>query len=332
MADGTQLGEIRMISNRIILVISCVILLAGCTVIYCFDNNDYTASVVVNSSDIEYSITGFMPCDYTFKVYTNADVPERLYLYYDENYESKTNIERQQIFFSDMERVLKARGYQNIEYVDANALKDLIDDPSKAPKSAIFFASGMMPDTVYGSTAGFIEWMDNGGTIIWSGPEIGLYVSHTSGYDTAESGRILKDHVNNGDPQDIETISDLGLATGFSLKKCIDYGLEKDYPGSVCLSTCSKDYSSASVLKYSNGRLFIIGGDITDSVLSTHSSLAEIIIGGINENSSIRTMETFHKGYGDVSGTFIASVSAGDSVILTIGQPYSSWMRGYGPF
>ena len=72
-----------MISNRVILAILTVFLLAGCAVIYCVDNDDYTATVNTDSGGVDYTISGFMPCDYTFKVYSNTDVPDRLYFYYD---------------------------------------------------------------------------------------------------------------------------------------------------------------------------------------------------------------------------------------------------------
>ena len=319
-----------MISNRVILAILTVFLLAGCAVIYCVDNDDYTATVNTDSGGVDYTISGFMPCDYTFKVYSNTDVPDRLYFYYDEDYEHFYDIERQKTFFNDLERVLKARGFDEIQYVDANGLKGLIDDPSKTAGSELFLISGMIPDTIYSATEmRLTEWMDNGGTVFWAGPEIGLYISHTDGYDEADNGRILKDHVNGGIQQDIRTISELGYVTGFSLNRHLQFGLEKDYPGAVCLSTCSDDYSSASVLKYSAGRIYIVGGDIMDSVITHHTALAEIIICGINENTVLKSTETFHKGYGDTSGTFDCPVVSGDVVLLTIGKPYSSWARAY---
>ena len=57
-----------MISNRMILAISCIVLLAGCALIYCFNNNDYGASVELRDGKVDYNITGFMPCDYTYRV------------------------------------------------------------------------------------------------------------------------------------------------------------------------------------------------------------------------------------------------------------------------
>lgn len=318
-----------MISNRMILAISCIVLLAGCALIYCFNNDDYKANVEFESGEIRYTLDGFLPCDYTCKVYSNTDVPERLYFYYDEGYIHYYDHNSQKRFFTDMERVLKARDYSSIQYIDAVELKTLIDDPANAIKSEIIFVSGSIPDTIYNDTEmRLTEWMDNGGAVMWSGPEIGLYVSHTNGYAQAENGRILKGHVNDGTEQREESISELGLATGFTRWKSTMFGLEKDYPGSTCLSVCSKDYSSFSVMEYSNGRMFIMGGNLSDTVLPMHTSLAEIIICGITENTTVKYSETFKKGYGGASGT-IQSVSAGDTFLLTVGKPYSSWARSY---
>ena len=173
------------------------------------------------------------------------------------------------------------------------------------------------------------EWMDNGGTLFWSGPEIGSLVSHADDYEKAEIGRLFNGHINEGKAQDIESISDMGQIIGFSLANCIPFGLEKNYPDSVCLSTCSKDYSSASVLKYSSGRIFIFGGQLTNTELANHTALAEMIICGINENTIVKCNKSFHKGYGDASGTVDTSISSGDVLLLTIGKPYSSWARSY---
>lgn len=319
-----------MISNRMILAILCVLLLAGCGVIYLFDNDDYNVEFESSADTVEYRLKGFMPCDYTCRVYSNTDVPERMYFYRDDSYTHFYDNTSQATFFNNMERVLKARNYDSIEYVDANQLKSLIDNPSKAPGSMIMIVSGSMPDTIIedGISTLFTKWMYNDGTVFWAGPEIGRYVSHIDDYTESETGRPFIGHVCDGtDEQDIESISELGLVSGFSLKNCIQYGLENDYPGSVCLSTCSSDYSSASVVKYSNGRIYMVGGKLVDSVLPTHTALAEVLICGINEDTSVKSSESFSKMYGDVSGS--VNVSSGDVLILTIGKPYSSWARCY---
>lgn len=319
-----------MISNRMMLAISCAVILAGCAVIYCFDNNDYGASIEIKDGKIDYSITGFMPCDYTYRVYSGADVPERIYLYFDENYANVYGMKDLRRALDDMEKILKDRGYESFERIDANGLKELIDDSTKAIGSQLVFLNGTIPDTIYnGSSMRLTEWMDNGGTVLWAGPEIGLYVSHIGGFEMAENGRLFKGHVNDGKEQDIESISEMGLVTGFSLYNCIPYGLEKDYPGSICLSTCSSDYSSASVMSYSNGRIYIIGGNMTNNVLPLLTSMAEIMICGINENTTLKSTETFHKGYGSISSSFDTAVSSGDVLLLTIGKPYSSWARAF---
>ena len=319
-----------MISNRMILAISCAVILSGCAVIYCFDNNNYGVSIEVREGKVDYSITGFMPCDYTYRVYSGADVPERIYLYFDSSYANYYDIGNLNRAANDIEKILKDRGFESFKRVDANNLKKLMDDPSKAIGSLLIFLNGTIPDTIYdGTSMRLTEWMDNGGSVVWAGPEIGLLVSHTYGYEMAENGRLFKGHINDGKEQDIQSISEMGEITGFSLYNCIPYGLEKDYPGSMCLSTCSSDYSSASVMSYSNGRIYIIGGNMTNNVLPLLTSMAEMMICGINENTILKSTETFHKGYGNISGTFDTSVSSGDVLLLTIGKPYSSWARAF---
>lgn len=319
-----------MISNRAILAIACAVVIAGCAVIYCFDNNDYGATVSLNGTKVDYSITGFMPCEYTYKLYSGTSVPDRIYLYYDENYADCYDKNVLKRALNDLDKMMRDRGYNSFEYVDAKGLKALIDDPSKAVGSELVFINGTIPDTIYDDTTmRLVEWMDNGGTVLWSGPEIGLFRSHIEGCVTAENGRIFKGHINDGKEQDIESISDLGYATGFSLYNSIPSGIEKNYSGSVCLSTCSKDYSSASVMEYSNGRIYIIGGDMSNNVLTVLSALTEIMICGINEDTVLESTNTFHKGYGNVTGTFDLQVNTGDLLLLTIGKPYSSWARTF---
>ena len=318
-----------MISNKMILAISCVILLAGCGVIYCFNNNDYSVSFEPSGDEVRYTLRGFMPCDYSYRVYTNTDVSDKLYFYYDDSYSHYYKNEYQKKFFDRMETVLKARDYSSMEYVDAAGLKILIDNTDDASGLMIMIVSGSIPDIIIeaGESTIFTKWMANGGSVFWAGPEIGKYISHKNSYDISETGRPFEGHVNDGTKQDIKTITEIGQVTGFSLANCIDFGLEKNYPGSVCLSTCSSNYSSSSVMKYGNGRLFMIGGMLVDSVLPIHTALAEILMCGINEDTVIKSSESFSKGYGDTSGTIKAL--SGDILILNIGKPYSAWARTY---
>lgn len=315
-----------MISNRMILAICCAVLLSGCAVIYCYDNNDYSASITIDGDHFDYEISGFMPCEYAWRVYSNTEVLDKMYFYLDERYESMNEFDGQKIFAEDMMRVLKSRGFDNVKTIDADELKDLVLDPSAAAGSGIFFNCGTLPDTV---SDHMDDWFANGGTVFWAGEEYGMYIAHTDGYDEITEGRPFQGSVNDDTDQNIKEISEFGKATGFSLKDCCGFGLKKDYPGSLCLSTCSDDYSSASVLGYNGGRIYIFGDSLNGTVLCNHTALAEIIICGITENTIIEANEEFHKGYGSVSGTIDLTLSSGNVVIVSIGKPYSSWAKSF---
>ena len=301
---------------RVLLVVLCAFVLLGGVLIYCVDNDDYDVAL---SSSGDFTISGFMPAEYSYRVYTGSDVPEHLYIYLDSGYSSFFNYYKQKEFSEGLTLLLKNRGYGTVSYVDASQLPDVL---SNADDSAVMFVSGSLPDTV--TLDAVITYMENGGCVYWSGPDIGSYVSHKGSCDETDDG-YFGEYVNDKDDEQVKAIADIGRSIGLSLDE-LTYGLGLDCPDSEVLSTYGEKHSSLSVVPVGEGRIFVFGTNLSEVSINVESAVAELIICGIGEDTEITSSGSGHKGIGDAKGSIEIGPDA-ELVIFSIGKPYSAWAK-----
>jgi len=111
---------------------------------------------------------------------------EKVVLYFDESYASLTSIPLQKEVIRDMLDQLRIRGIDSI-CCNAKEMLEVIRtyDPGT---TALFFASGALPDILYDGTAGcpIVDWLDRGGVLINESGCLGKYVSHGPDKDDIE--------------------------------------------------------------------------------------------------------------------------------------------------
>ncbi len=168
-------------SAYVVLAVFTVIMVFGSIYVYNNDDGSYEASAEINENGtVTYSLSG-PGSVFTYSVISNTKLPEKLFLYCDDSYKSNLNdsyIQRE--FFTVLQQLLERRGMA-AEFADAEDLVDIMGHSDYA----VFFVSGALPDTVYdGKIDGdslFVRWLSEGGTVYWTGPEIGRYVSTQDG-------------------------------------------------------------------------------------------------------------------------------------------------------
>lgn len=313
----------------IVLMVAAIILAAGALYVYFNDSGSYDAKASLDSDTVEYTLNG-PSSEYCYSVISGTDLPDKIYFYLDMVYDSNFNdYYVQSEYFSVMEQMLERRNYTSVEYVNAQQLVKVMNEPD----SAVIFISGALPDTVYSGEADspFKKWMDLGGTVYWSGPEIGRYVSTKTGITDLGSGFFGGDvNTDQKDPYAYNE-SEMFRYTHTRYDDSL-YGLRADRANSLPLAYVSDSgYSSVSAAKLFGGNAIIFGGNIATTetvyeVLMDRTYVADLLICGLTYES-----KGIYAGSGTVHGKASASfdvTSESDMVFfIAAGEPASHWAK-----
>lgn len=279
------------------------IVIIGEVVVYTSDYTDYnaTASYDTASGTVHYEISASGSKVYTAMIIDHVRPTDRVYLYYDGDYESAVEDVTvavgareltQDYYIDQLQAVLKYRNIQ-AEIVDADRLAELMNLSGTGQN--VVCISGALPVTVYdgSSSSAIFSWLDSGGNLFWAGNLIGRYYSTTeeivevpSGFQSMFFG---SECLNTGDTNKAtEEVTDNGLTHGLSLvNNDTKYGIDiSRISGRDTLSTgfVNNGYTSVSAVQYGSGSIFVFGGDYSNN---QRNDIAQIIASGISPSSSI---------------------------------------------
>ena len=312
-----------MRSVIIVLAVSAVILAAGAATAYSFNPQVGFNASVDGDGDVIVDVNGAWPAELTYLVMENAERPDKICIFLDEKYPGLQSFRAQKKSLTTFEEMMSRRGYDSIEFVELAGLKQILGDLSSAPGTGLMMTGGALPDDV--TQEAVRTWMESGGTLYWSGPDIGRF--HDDGEETKDIGLGMFGTAVNyslDDPYLVTEATDISLMMGFAGERA-RFGLASDYPGSRILGLYD-DYSSLSVLPMDAGRLYLFGTNFDEYDVEKAASIADIIAAGITENTVIKDRGDLHKGYWDQ--TFdIGKVDPGSSVYITSGSPVSAKAR-----
>lgn len=308
----------------VILSVAAVIMLAGASFAYLYQP-DFDFSLEDRGGSAEVSVSGTLPSEIRYSVLSGTDTPERIYLYLDQKYPGKmVSYRTQEQTMNSLKGLLSSRGYDAVEIIDAERLAQLCSDPSAAADSGIVMASGSIPEPAYptDSENGLVTWLSNGGTLYWSGPDMGRFRAVLKNDDVDTGNGYFGDDVNYSKDKDclVSEVSEMARVMGFA--GChAEYGLRSDYPGSTVIGL-SGDYSSLSVVSVSSGRMFVLGNLLNSLHVEDFYTFADMMVCGIVENTAVKDSGIFHKGYGKCSFT-IEGTDPGDAVYVSAGKTVS---------
>lgn len=315
----------------LVFVLFAVFFAAGAVYVYCNNDGSYNGEAYMNDDGtISYRIEG-PSTNYGCSVFSETETHDGVYLYIDDSYKEFYNTKYvQNEYFNVLKSMLERRG-ATVHYANSTELVDVMGNG----KNAVVFVTGALPDTVYDGTSSciFNEWMDEGGTVYWSGPEIGRYVLHKDGVDDLGVGFFH----GNVDSDDMKKFaynpSPMFECTQMRYDNCA-FGLSKDHPNSRPLAYISDEgYCSVSVAKYLNGNITVVGGNmaVLDNVsqdVTDRTTVADLIVNGLTYRS---------EGLEHRNGSLVNSVSSRTtkdvssyhdvSIWLTCGDPASHWSK-----
>ncbi len=312
----------------ITLAIVAIIIATGAFFVYFNAHGDYSADIQMSEEGkVTFSVSG-VDAELMYSLYSGTDLPEHIYLYYDESYKSDLNTNYQQKeFFDVLKKMLERRNYSDVSFCNASELKTILESDRDC---GVFFVTGALPETVYRKDVTlFQEWMESGGTVYWAGPEIGRYVSTKNGVEDLGTGFF--NGMVSTEKQFANKQSDMFKGTKLRYDVC-DYGLSLDVKDSLPLGYVNDRYSAVTAVKLFNGNAIVYGGNIAYSENISHelmdrTSCADLIISGLTHHSSVLS-----HGTGKVSdGRFTAGpIGTSEDVILFIGvgTPATSWSIG----
>lgn len=255
----------------------------------------YNSTTESSTNTVAFTITG----DFFIK---------KVVMYLDESYASLTSISLQKEMVDDLPKQLKMRGIDSV-CRDANGMLDIITtyDPGT---TALFFASGALPDILYDGTAGcpIADWLDRGGILINESGCLGKYVSHgperqdieeITGYgnlfagidDTSFNDSKRRVYATGGCDEAIRNALNFYMneftfgidISGFSDAKNIGY-------------VSGDGYSSAVIFKSRGGMVINFGVSVVNHSHFDHF-VAQIIASGMDYSS-----EMFYSHTGDTRG------------------------------
>ena len=312
-----------------ILVIISIFIAIGCVFVYCNNGDGYQASAKLESDGtVSYTLTG-NPTEYRYSVFSNTSLPSKLYFFLDDSYPAFFNGHYvQSEYFSVMKQMLERRNYTSVYYVDTNGLADAMSQPDVG----IFFVTGALPDAVM-DDGSFQDWMENGGTVYWTGPEIGRYVLTKDGIVDLEKGFFDGNVNENEESVYAYNESEMFRYTQTRYDDCL-YSLRADQPDSLCVSYTSDDgYSSISVARLFNGNAFVFGGNIATTgkvsqVLSDRTCCADLIICGLTYESQGLEYGKGSMKNGIESRTDVdTSAYSGRLFFISVGTNLSNWSK-----
>ena len=302
--------------------------------VYCSGNNAYDAILTDNGS---------------------FESPSTLYIYYDESYGSVVNDAEveigameltQKYYLSQLVYNLSYYGYSNVTYVNAEEMTTLLSDTSTAKGKGLVIIAGAIPDTSYNGTSSsaIVEWIQNGGSLYWTGEQIGKYISHsngtvseaTSGYSQLFVNSELNQTEYDPDIQydDLAGIKAYDQVSGnrytdtLSLKD--NYILYAPDTTAMAAGTyltigyTDGQYASITFVQNGSGMVCVLAGDYSNN---QRMDFATVVAAGLCYCSEEIDWQSGDVTKGSVSGTFnnMDAVTAGDRLVsfIYIGGDFS---------
>lgn len=321
------------LSDKSVIIIAAAMLaviLIGEVVVYTSDYTDYSAEASRDGNVISYNISADGSKSYSVVISETGGYSrvQKILLYYDEGYPSdcqKVEADvgapalNQSYHLKQIKALLGFRDILDIQYVDANELRDEMQDAIANNKSSgmgLICISGVLPDTVYAGLEDdtIFKWLDNGGSLYWAGNLIGCKYGTSEGslIEVEDYQRLFfgSDCLNtNLDVERAhEEYSGNGYREALSLSNNnVKYAVR---PASVegrsilGLGYEKDGYASITATQYGSGAIFVFGGDYSDY---QRYDMAQVIAAGIGPWSELKECPTGTVTRGTMSGSIVVN-------------------------
>ena len=262
----------------ILAIVLCAAIILGEIFTYAVNIHSFDANAEFSAGRMDYSVSSSGSDTYSVVLMDENGVEpvKDLHIYVDENYDDyyddvkkKSDIlyMQEQYYSEQIKKHLSIRGFDDVTLIKTKELIDFINDTWENPQGhGLLVTSYSLPSEIYTGTSGdrLMRWIENGGSLYWSGSEIGRYYVDSDGLHEATGNQVLffgKECVNTGELENATEVIDNDFRTAFTLQ---DSGLKfalntSDLPDSLSVGYCKDGYSSISFVKHGNGMICVIG-------------------------------------------------------------------------
>lgn len=160
----------------VVVAIIAILILVGTLFAYPLNPISFGAEIQKDGSSANVTMDSTIESDYlVLNLALDNSEDRKLYIYYDESYESVSGCSDEKEKIDDLRSNLK---YFHITptMIDAGRLKEIITDTSSAKSSSVVIFSGALPSNIYsfdGTAVSdeVLDWMNAGGALYWHSTE-----------------------------------------------------------------------------------------------------------------------------------------------------------------
>lgn len=274
-----------------------LIILLGQYVSYYSDRGTCTISSETDGTTISFSVDTDFDTQITETSLSNGhDIPRSFLILYDESVGSCIEYNHLKSTVYLLSNYL--RGCDGIHFKTGSVeeFTDIVENDltSGSYDTGLIIINGALPYTVYDGTAAskMVQWVENGGTLYWSGPPIGKYIAEKGGVTESEDFASVSTELFgitdafNDDADDAygyERIGeDISDSIGVMFNK-VQYGLDiATVSNSVFLGYTDGRYASIGVVGCGLGEIGVFGGWV---IYEHIYDLVNLIAAGVTHES-----------------------------------------------
>ena len=333
---GDKISDKPVIALAVIIL---AIIVIGEAVVYTSDYTDYSAEVSFSGGDLTYSVSADGSKEYDVVIMDNGSYGNvsKLYLYYDTSYptdykEATVPVGAkeldQEYYLEQMLYLLEYRNFHNVEYVDAEGLRDVME--SSPEGVGILVTSGVLPDTVYTGSEDdpIFKWIQSGGSLYWVGNLIGQSYATAEGdivpVDGYQQLFFGADCLNTGETAGAYSEIGNGFREALSLSNNrVEYAVNPDLlPEGTIYQTAGyteDGFASISLVGLGSGMVCVLGGDYSRYQMA---DLAQTIAAGLGPMSKIVETASGEVTRGTETGTISGIPDGNLSAYVYLGGYY----------
>ena len=305
----------------IISIALCAIVMFGELMAYGHGPFHYDAEVTWNGDEMEYTVSSSTAETFSLILMDNGDVkaPEKLYIYINDSHDrffddalSKGNIfnANQQHSAKQIALSLAVRGFTNVEVLhEADLFEILNNDPLSGSPRGLLVMSYSLPSSVYNGNPDcpLIKWIENGGSLYWTGSEIGKFYHTEDELIQVTNNQLLFFGWNCVNTQGFDMANSVldsnGLTHALSLKSNrVMYALNVDgLANSISLGFSEGGYSSISLVQKGAGMICVIGG--WNMIPNKYDDISQVISSGITCTTTVAKIIEGEVIRGNINGT-----------------------------
>lgn len=323
-----------MIDKKVAIpAIMCILVLAGAALAYVPDVYRHDLTFSLGDDGLQYEYESNVGSSTKTVMFSNTGLYEvnRVVLFLDQGYASKTDYYYQNEFAEDIRIQLSLRSICDFECADALELVTILAE-AEPSRTAVMFASGTLPDVVYNGSPDcpLMKWLSKGGVIINISGCLGKYISHgpeQGDIEECQSYGMLFAGVDDASFSDSDVRVFASGQCNEVIRDSLDlyinectFGIDISGMDNVLnLGYVSDEYvSSAVIFKSSQGMVINFGASLVNHVHFDHH-IAQIIASGIDYSSELIQIQI-----GDTRGDNTGCFPIGDipcTVYGFIGTP-----------